>query len=107
MKTTLSVLFVTGLVFAAAPAAAAELVMQNETPDRLTLFVNDKRACVAEPRKECTAQVERGLVNLRATAPDGRSIYDRLTIEDAVMIWSVKYYQPTSSGPGEAPPSGQ
>ena len=92
------------LMLAAAPAMAAELVMSNRTPDRLTLFVNGQQSCAAGPGQDCSAQVNKGVINLRATAPNGLSIYDRLTIRDATTLWTVEYYQPTSSGPGEAPP---
>lgn len=88
----------------AAPALAAQLVMQNQTSDRLTLFVGKKQACTAAPGAECAADVSKGQVELRAVAPDGRTTYDRLDIREATMIWAVRYYQPSSSGPGEAPP---
>ncbi len=93
------------LLTTALPAAAADLIMRNRSPDRLTLFVNDKKACVAEPNKDCTAQVEMGVMNLRATSTRGISTYDRLPIENATTIWTVGSHRPTTSGPGEAPPA--
>lgn len=104
-RIALSLLLAAGAALPALPAAAAELIMRNATPERLTLFVNNTEACTAAPGQDCTAQVEQGPVNLRATGPDGKSVYDRLTVQDATMIWTVRYYQPTSSGPGEAPPA--
>ena len=85
------------------PASAASLVMRNATSDQLTVFVNDKQGCTAEPGKDCSTEVASGQVSLRAVSPDGRTTYDRLTIQDAIMIWTVRYYQPTTSGPGEKP----
>jgi len=63
----------------AAPAHAAQLVLMNNTVDRLVLYVENKRACAAEPGKDCAVQVDPGSHRIRATAPDGTSTYDVLT----------------------------
>jgi len=89
----------------ALPAAAADLIMRNRSPDRLELFVNNQKACVAEANEECTTQVERGMIDLRAVTQRGITTRDRLMIENATTIWTVGSHRPTTSGPGEAPPA--
>ena len=99
----LPIIAVAVLASLAAPAHAAQLILMNNTVDRLVLYVENKRACAAAPGKDCAVQVDPGSHRIRATAPDGTSTYDVLTVPANGIIWTVEYYRPRSSGPGEKP----
>lgn len=74
------------------PASAAQLFLNNESADSLTLIVDGKQGCTAAPGQRCATDVAPGDHNVRAKTKGGETTDARLSVPELGLVWTVRYF---------------